>query len=306
MKNALLFVCAVALVAGAAQAVIIEKYEAEFTSWSGSDGTSTSPVTSSTGHTPAGDFNMLFVGGGSQAPKGTGWLTQGLIGLSPETAKFSHPGAGGSGGGRARFGAELTTSMVGSEGVRVEWRAKYGSYGMGRAPIQIGVTDTGLSGDLPGNVEQNAYIRVQNGTNIDIQRNGGGLYTDIGTLVLPGVGVGDGQFHEWAVEVLCGADGAGHWSLWLDGEKLLFPTVADTNEQMQGAHTYEGVEYSFATFSDSSFSGAPYIGLGEVNTQEMWDFEFDYVRWQNLPEPATLSLLAIGGGLMLRRRPRRS
>ena len=79
MKNALLFVCAAALLAATAQAAIIEQYEAEFQSWAGQDADAHSPVTSSTGDTPASDFSMIWIG----AAQGTGWLTQGMIGLSP-------------------------------------------------------------------------------------------------------------------------------------------------------------------------------------------------------------------------------
>jgi hypothetical protein len=314
MRKLSVFVCvclvAALMTAGTVQAVTIEKYEAEFTSWSGQDAAAVSPVTSSTGDTPASDFFVSFPGNAT----GTGWLTQGLIGLTPETAKFTYPVAGSSGGGRARFSANLTTSMVGNDGVRVEWRARYGNPDMTRAPIQIGVTETGQTGDEgAGNYEQNAYIRVQNGTNVNILRNGGSLYSDVGTLVLPGLGVGDGQYHEWAAEVVTGRisdlgdsnDSIGRWRLWLDGELLLFPTAGDAHPAMQGAHIHDGVQYSFSTFSDNGFTGAPYIGLGELNTQTNWDFEFDYVRWQNLPEPTAVMLLALGGLVLVRQRRRR-
>jgi hypothetical protein len=269
----------VLMLAGTAQALVIEKYEADFTSFAGSDASAVSPVTSSTGHTPAGDFTVTFVGGGGQAPKGTDWLTQGLIDGSLETAKFSHPGTGGAGGGRARFSAPLTSSMAANDGVQVAWSASYGDYAIGRGPIQIAVTDDGTN----AGTEYNVYYRVQNGTTLQIQNNSGNLYGDIDALTIPTVS--DGDYHTW-VSTIKVDGGTAYWDLQLDGAQLLF-TGAD------GSSMLNGDQYSFKT-DPNDFTGDPYIGLGEVNTQETWDFEFDYVNWQNVPEPASLALLAAG------------
>jgi hypothetical protein len=267
---------------GTAQAIAVEKYEAEFTSFTGSDATAESPVTSSTGDTPAGNFNLSptgFVGIGNWEPRGVDWLTQGLISGSPETAKFSHPGTGGTGGGRARFSAPLTSSMAASDGVKVAWSASYGDYAIGRGPIQIAVTDDGTN----AGTQYNVYYRVQNGTTLQILENGGGLYGDIDALTIPTVS--DGDYHTWVSTVKVDS-GAAYWDLQLDGAQLLF-TGAD------GSPVLDGDQYSFKTDPDS-FTGDPYIGLGELNTQEIWDFEFDYVNWQNVPEPASFALLAAG------------
>jgi hypothetical protein len=70
-------------------------------------------------------------------------------------------------------------------------------------------------------------------------------------------------------------------------------------------------QWSFRTFTSTSegFSGDPYIGLGDLNTQDAWDMEFGYVNYRDdgfsghwVPEPTTLLLLAIGGCLVRRRR----
>jgi hypothetical protein len=257
------------MMTGTARGGSIEQYEAEFTSFASSDAGAVSPVTSSTGHTPAGDFTVTFVGGGGQAPKGTDWLTQGLIGGSPETAKFSHPGTGGAGSGRARFAAPLTSSMTANDGVNVIWSARYGDYPIGRGPIQIAVWDDGSATGTPYTV----YYRVQDGTTLQILQNGGQLYVDIDELTIPDVA--DGEYHTWESTVKVDSETA-YWDLQLDGEQLLF-SGADGNQ------TLDGTLYSFRTSSEaftpiSQGSGA-YIGLGELNTQEVWDFEFDYVRW---------------------------
>ncbi len=278
----------VLMMAGMAQAAAIEKYEAEFTSFTGSDASSVSPVTSSTGDTPAGDFTILYNG----VSQGVDWLTQGLISGSPETAKFSYPGTGGAGNARARFGAPLTSSMAANDGVNVTWNARYGDYSIGRGPIQIAVYDTGTQAGTP----YSAYLRVQNGTSLAILNNSGNHYGGIDILTIPTVA--DGEYHTWESTVKVDSATA-YWDLHLDGTQLLFTGL-------DGSPTLDGTQYSFLTAS-SAFTAIPqgsgaYIGLGELKSQEVWDFEFDYVRWQNIPEPGSLALLAAGLCCLLARR----
>ena len=127
------------------------------------------------------------------------------------------------------------------------------------------------------------YYRVQDGTTLQIQSNSGSLYGDIDALTIPTVS--DGDYHTWVSTVKVDS-GTAYWDLQLDGAQLLFTGAS-------GSPVLDGDQYSFKT-GPNDFSGDPYIGLGELNTQETWDFEFDYVHWQNVPEPASLALLAAG------------
>jgi len=169
------------------------------------------------------------------------------------------------------------------------------NYAMLRAPIQIAITDTG-GPQGPGVLAFNAYLRVQNGTTLAIQSNSGSLYSTISALTIPNVA--DGQYHEWTTQILV-REGMAYWDLRLDGTQLLFGGT-------DGSPVLEARQYSFRT-GPNSFSGNPYIGLGELQSGAAngWDFEFDYVRFQNLPEPATLVFLGAGAlGLIRRRRQR--
>jgi hypothetical protein len=238
-------------------------------SFTGTDNTAVANYTDTLGGNP-NSYTVTFPLGGS-AP--AGWLTQGSRGSVPTTAKFLNPPGDGM-GGRARFSTPLPATMDANGGVAFAWTARYGSYAMGRAPIQLCVTDTGQP-DTAGGVEYNAFIRVQNGTTLAIQSNGGTLYTTIDALTISSVA--DGQYHQWSASVITSGTLA-HWKLYLNGAQLLFSGV-------DGAHQFDPgtgfQQFSFQTGSNG-FSGNPYIGLGDLQTgQDQWDFEFDCVAYKD-------------------------
>jgi len=187
----------------------------------------------------------------------------------PTTARFFNAPDGKT--GRARFSTALPASADADGGVSVGWTARYGYYAMTRAPVQIAVTDTGQpQGD--GGTEYNAYIRVQYGSIISIRNNSGGTYADLLDLdAFFAVGdLADGRYHQWSCAVVSGG-GMAHWKLWVDGVQLFFYGA-------NGEHEYNGEWYSFQT-PPNDFSGSPYIGLGELQSQDQWDFEFDCVAY---------------------------
>lgn len=238
-------------------------------SFTGTDNSAVASYTDTAGGNP-NSFTVTFPLGGSAPP---GWLTQGTRGSVPTTAKFFNPPGDGQ-GGRARFSTPLPTSMDANGGVAFAWTARYGNYAMGRAPIQLAVTDTGQP-DTAGGVEYNAYIRVQNGTTLAIQSNSGSLYSTIDPLTI--ANVADGQYHQWSASIITVGTRA-HWKLYLDGVQLLFTGV-------DGAHTFDpgggAVQFSFQT-GTNGFSGDPYMGLGDLQTgQDQWDFEFDCVAYRD-------------------------
>ncbi len=63
------------------------------------------------------------------------------------------------------------------------------------------------------------------------------------------------------------------WKLWLNGEQLRF-------SGFNGQHVHEGEQYSFLTISDGLLAGS-YFRLGEIAANEVWDFEFDCVAYQD-------------------------
>jgi len=295
--------------AGPAQAVYMS-FESDFTTWAGSDGTSTSPVSSSTGHLPGSECGWAVTYDGATGRAAPGWLTQGDIGGTPTAASFYHKIPPGNTTARARFSTVLPKCWRerGLENVRmrVDYGMKYAfGYHSDRGSIQI---------TYPTNNGQfNAYMRVRHHpdnvtyphTMIQPLRNGGSHY-GVDTLYLED---GDGnpryiadEWHDWSADVVYGeyADygtygGQTHWAYWnvyLDGEHLLFGGE-------NGSPVFGGRTYSFRTFTEA-VSGEPYIGLGELQWAGHWDFECDYVNFT--PEPASLLLLAFGGLLMRRRR----
>ncbi|MDM8007435.1 MAG: hypothetical protein QUV05_14950 [Phycisphaerae bacterium] len=268
-NSGLLWAAAVAV--GLAASVQATEWVADFTSTSPESftGTDNNAVASYT-DTLGGNANSYKVTYSLNGSAPSGWLTQGSRGSVPTTAKFWNPPGDGL-GGRARFSTALPTSMDANGGVAFAWTARYGNYAMGRAPIQLCVTDTG---GLEG-TQYNAYIRVQNGTTLAIQSNGGGLYTTIDPLTI--ANVADGQYHQWSASVITSGTLA-HWKLFLNGTQLLF-----TGDD--GAHQFDPgtgpQQFSFQTGSNP-FSGDPYIGLGDLQTgQDQWDFEFDCVAYKD-------------------------
>jgi hypothetical protein len=273
-NSGLLWAAAVAV--GLAASVQATEWVADFTSvapesWSLSDNDAVANYTDTTGANP-NSYTVTYKGAGAVP---AGWLTQGSRAGTPTTAKFwNAPGANTS--GRARFATPLPLSMDGNGGVSVGWTARYGSYVMTRAPVQIAFFDDGTS----TGVRYNAYICVQNGTQVRIHDNNGNAYASIDELTLAS-SVGDGQYHQWSCAVITSA-GLAHWKLWVDGVQLLF---GNTN----GAHTFDAgsgsEQFSFQTASNSftSITGpsGAYIGLGELNSQDIWDFEFDCVAYKD-------------------------
>ena len=290
---------AITVTAGSAQAVYMS-FESDFTTWTGQDATSWSPVSSSTGHTPGSDWTVVYDGAGAAAP---GWLTQGSIGGTPTTAKFWHYVPPGTGSARARFACDLPAAWVADgledTGMRVRYGMKYATgYHSDRGVIQISFPTTAH--------DFTSYIRVRHHpdqvnnphTMIVPIRNGGGGY-NVDTLYLEDEYgdpryIGD-EWHDWTAVYEYAYVDNDHWAyvdLYLDDEHLLFGGA-------DGSPELGGRTYSFRLFDDEQRT---YIGLGELQNCQHWDFECDYVDLDNVPEPATLVLLALGGLLMRRRR----
>lgn len=283
----------------------------EFNDFTGTNAAAVSNYTDTDGLNP-NSYTVTFNGAGS-ITQAAPWLSQSDIGGGNQAAKFFN--GSGEGNGRSRFSTALPASMDLSQGIAVAWRMKVGAANTTRGPIQIGAT---VSGGGTGSATDafNAFIRLQNSGDasgssfIDIQRNGGGLYKDLSgsndplrvdRLVL-GSNLAD-QFHQWTAAAVYNLDdNKAYWKLWLDGQLLLFNGPS-------GSPVLSGEQFSFRTFQEG-FTGAPYIGLGDLNNQDMWDFEFDYVNYRDdgamffVPEPGALSLLAIGA-VLLKRRSRR-
>ena len=308
----LVAVAAIMVMAGTVQA--LEIFESHFAGqapgdplgWSGTDAGATAGIAvgagSDPGTTATGNWSATFVG--SPAPN-PGWLTQGSIGGTPTTAKFAHTGSNG----RARFSQPMPAGWdVGASGMTVEYGLKMKSeYDAIRGPVQIGVPAASVDGGGASG-RFNTYLRVRQEPTgerrwLVVPLRNGGAWWGTGEYVLPD-DIGD-EWHDWKVVWRYGeyADYGGeyggevrNWSLWdvyLDGEHLLFPGD-------HGSPVFEGQTYSFRTFTNDDVDYI--VGLGEVQCHPDWNFEVDYVNMRNVPEPATLVLLALGGLLMRRRR----
>lgn len=290
--------------AGSVQGTI---WVSDFDNWSGQDLNAVSSYTDTNGGNPK-SFTVTY---NDLSGLPAGWLTQGDV-AGNKTAKFSN--AVDSITGRARFSTPTASSMDLAEGISVVWEMRVGAANVTRGPIQItgtvSGTGTGTSTDA-----FNAYIRLRNSGDpsgnsyVDIQRNGGGLYKDltgtndplrVDTLVL-GSNLAN-EFHTWCAAVIHNPDdNKAYWKLWLDGTLLLFSGPS-------GSPVLNGEQYSFRTFQEG-FTGASYIGLGELNKQDAWDFEFGFVNYRDdgvmffVPEPSALLLFAAGSLLLTRRRP---
>jgi hypothetical protein len=165
---------------------------------------------------------------------------------------------------------------------------RVGNYALNRAPLQIcfprvtgpyGEDGETSGGGIPGN-QFNAFIRLSNGTNVAILRNGGAQYAGINTLVLP-VSLAD-EYHQWTASVCYNAaDTFAYWNLWVDGQKLMF-TGSNADGSAGSPVGPGGATFSFRTFQEDP-TGDPYIGLGELGiSTDIWDFEFDWVRLLSL------------------------
>jgi hypothetical protein len=257
------------------------EFVAEFTTFTGSDATSLSPLAScDSGIAASADFHYYTSGQVDQLDPG--WLTQGSIGGVATTAKFFNPqgpaSAGLSGVGRARFRAFLPfdSTYDPAKGLAVAWRMRIGNYSPVRGPIQItvpavaGPYDTGFTGTV-----FDCYVRIRDGRNVNILDNSGNQLGGILTYTLPAsiAGDTDNDYHQWTAAACCQAsDNKAYWNLWIDGQKLLF---GGTEGSPLGPG---GAIFSFRTGLDG-FSGVPYIGLGELGTStDIWNFEFDWVR----------------------------
>lgn len=292
---------------GSAQAAI---WTNEFSDLTGTNAAAVSNYTDTGGGNP-NSYTVTFNGTGSMT-QASPWLYQGDIGGGNKTAAFfNEPGTGS---GRVRFSTPLPSSMDLAGGIAVAWRMRVGSANTGRGPIQIAATASG-GGDGTSADAFNAYFRLQNSGHasgnsyIDIQRNGGSLYSTISdttlridTLVLDRNIVD--EFHQWtAAAVYHPDDNKAYWKLWMDGNLLLFPGPADGG----GSPMLNGEQFSFRTFQEG-FTGPSYLGLGDLNNQDTWDLEFDFVNYRDdgavffVPEPGALALLACGLVLLRRRR----
>lgn len=281
----------------------------DFSNFTGTNLSSVSTYTDTNGQNPR-SYTVTYNGMGS-VTQTSPYLYQGDIGGGNKTAAFwNEPGTGN---GRIRFATPLPATADLNEGIEVEWSMRVGFTNTTRGPIQIAGTALGDSGSLA--TPFNAYIRLQNtggtggNSQIDIQRNNGNLYKDLtGTndplrvdrLTLPN-NIGD-EFHTWkALVIRDPVENKAYWKLYLDGQQLLFTGPS-------GSPMWNGQQYSFKTFQEgfgSSGTNDPYIGLGDLNSQDSWDFEFDYVRYSDVPEPGSLALLALGSLVIgFRRRPR--
>ncbi|MBI4578590.1 MAG: hypothetical protein HY718_02750 [Planctomycetes bacterium] len=302
MRRTSTIVCFVGALAMAVASAQANTWVNEFTDFSGTNLSAVSNYTDTNGQNPR-SYTVTFntgMGGVTQTPP---YLYQGDIGGGNKTAAFwNEPGTGS---GRIRFATPLPASADLNEGIEVEWSMRVGFTNTGRGPFQIAGTASGTVGDAQA---FNAYIRLQNtggtggNSHIDIQRNGGGLYKDLSggndplrvdRLTLPN-NIGD-EFHTWkALVIREPVENKAYWKLYLDGQQLLFTGPS-------GSPVWNGQQYSFKTFQEgfgSSGTNDPYIGLGDLNSQDSWEFEFDYVRFTDVPEPGCLALLALSSLLV--------
>lgn len=263
---------------GTVTAAHANQWLADFDDWSGQNGTSVSNYTDIGGLNPR-SFSVqadVLIGPAQAEP----WLSQGDAGGN-KAAKFLN--IVDSSNGRVRFRSNLPETMDLTQGISVAWRMRVGPDNTGRGQIQIAVTTTGATSGSPFN----AYIRLRNSGHatgnsfIDILRNGGGQYSGltgandplrVDTLVLNKNLTN--QFAQWSAAIVHEpVENKAYWKLWLDGELLLF-------DGPSGSPELNGEQYSFRTFQES-FTGDPYIGLGDLNTQNAWDFEFDCVVYKD-------------------------
>lgn len=297
--------CAIGVCALSVAAAQGSIWVSEFNDWSGVNGTSVSNYTDTDGLNPnsfAVQADVLI------APaQNDPWLSQGDVGGN-KTAKFNN--IVNSSNGRVRFRTNLPGSMDLTQGVAVAWQMRVGADNTGRGQIQVAATTDGTTTGLPFN----AFVRLRNSGHasgnsyIDILRNGGGLYSGLSgandplrvdTLVLDS-NLTD-EFAQWTATIVHNAeDNKAYWKLFLNGELLQFTGPS-------GSPELNGEQYSFRTFQES-FTGVPYIGLGDLNTQDAWDFEFGYLNYRDdgaiyfVPEPASLLLMAVCGLVVSRRR----
>ncbi len=278
-RETVLMKTALALVLSLAGSVQATEWACDFTDWSGSDTTSVSNYTDTIGGN-ANSFSVSAFGSATNPTIPPGWLTQGQRSGVPTTAKFFNQAADGR-GGRARFASLLPTSMDGNGGMAFAWTARYGSYAMNRAPIQLAITSDG--GGSTTTTAYSCFLRVTDGTTLAIRNNSGNAYP-IDGLAIPNVA--DGLYHQWSCSVITSTAGGNfaYWKVWLDGALLLFGG-ADGSPTFDPGTGQE--QFSFRT-SNNTFDGPsankiPYIGLGELGSTsiDQWDFEFDCVAYRD-------------------------
>ena len=270
--------------AGAAQA---NTWFDDFTNWTGQDNSAVSSYTDINGLNP-----------GQWGPPG-GVPVGGLTQEAGTIAKFYDPPGGGN--TRWRFSTDLPSSMDGNGGVGWAFKMKVADYSIARGPIQMIVTDTGQK---PG-TGYGIYMRTVNAQDLVITRNGGAQFADIDTLTLPG-SIAD-EWHVWTVTLKVQSDTFGYWNVWLDSTdgtdgKLMFSGV-------DGSPTGpdDGEPYSFRTWAGDG-NDRMYTGLGDLGWNTYHDFQFDWIGYKDdgnawfVPEPASLTLLTLGGCLLFRRR----
>lgn len=281
-------------------------FESHFTTWAGVDATATSPVTSSTGHTPGSDWRVTYdQGTGRAAP---GWITQSTRDGIPTTARFFHT---------------MPPSPLTS---RFRWSADYPA-----AWITGGLQDTGLTvfagmmfapgfepSDRGGLYVSfptvhgafNVYLCVRNPAanptqTIVFPSNGGFTNPSYGAdpLGLTAGGGGPrtiaGEWHDWTIIAEYGefAHYGGtlgpavptHWAYWdvyLDGEQLLF---AGEN----GSPVFNGHTYSFRSWTQGT---ATEVALLEMTRVSFYDFASDYVNFSNSSQTLTPQACCLSAG----------
>jgi hypothetical protein len=262
----------------------IQQFNAEFTTFTGSDLTAVSPILScDPSVTTSREFYVQASSGLDVGGLDSNWLSQGSLGGVPTTALFNNPAGPssiGNGLGRARFRGFLPfdASFDSAKGMAVAWSMRVGSGDtITRGPIQIvfpsvkGPYGTDETVSVLAGEMYNVYVRVQNGMDVRILNNGGGAIGTISQATLDNT-IAD-SYHQWTAGVCYNAaDQMAYWNLWVDGEKIMF---GGANGSVQGPG---GDIFSFRTGRED-VTGDPYIGLGENGSgEDVWDFEFDWVR----------------------------
>ncbi|HPU26516.1 MAG TPA: hypothetical protein PL151_03385 [Phycisphaerae bacterium] len=269
-----IFILMAALVIGAPAFADVASYESDFTNFGGSDASSISTISSSTGNMPGSNWTVTTSSG-----VGAGWLTQGTIDGTPTTVKFFHNSA--TTNAKARFSTWLPPlwRAIGLQDTTliVEYRMKYGvGYNATIGAIQIVYPTRYANFDSVIRVRQTA----PDANTLVMPRREGGDAVGVNELDL-GRDI-NGEWHDWRVEVRYGEYANydtklrywSYWNVYLDGEKLFFSGP-------NGSPTFQGQTYSFRRSNDNSSSlwSQAFIALGEMGNSKAWEFECDYVNF---------------------------
>ncbi|HOQ84677.1 MAG TPA: hypothetical protein PLQ89_03070 [Phycisphaerae bacterium] len=191
-----IFILMAALVIGAPAFADVASYESDFTNFGGSDASSISTISSSTGNMPGSNWTVTTSSG-----VGAGWLTQGTIDGTPTTVKFFHNSA--TTNAKARFSTWLPPlwRAIGLQDTTliVEYRMKYGvGYNATIGAIQIVYPTRYANFDSVIRVRQTA----PDANTLVMPRREGGDAVGVNELDL-GRDI-NGEWHDWRVEVRYG------------------------------------------------------------------------------------------------------